>query len=527
MLQFSVDWLSGRHWGEPEMSDLESVRRTHDATITAVAGGKLRALADASGLRSPSEGLLDAFAEVFARMSEITMAAASQDEPSLPDESSEVNSEQKDDSESEPKGDDNPSGCLALKQEELVKEEVDLPTAFTPQPDVITESVPQNAGETEGIVLVDSETLVTAPVAAEGATLEVEEVGASEEPERHVLPREDAQNGMNQRRKTKQTDQIKPEVKPLHVVQDVDADATDEVELGLVTEETEEFSEPKADDSTGELRRSRRNRHSGLQQSHQPFTQSGQRYATGNGVVPVNPDVIDAASITEQPQGISPERHAAALTNRIAGGPAVASPVKATTNASRFASAGGSGTREGVLNLPLDTASKAPNRPAADSLVKKGDTTSTLARIKLIQRVSKAFQHLGPDGGVVRLRLAPAEMGSVRVEMRIQQRKVSARVIAETEAASAALREHLPDLRARLESFGMQVEQLDVEMETPGKNAGSPFDDARDERWQEPQQRSRRDSIKRAQPETVVDVSQNVPHGLVSAATAIGIDVHL
>jgi hypothetical protein len=73
----------------------------------------------------------------------------------------------------------------------------------------------------------------------------------------------------------------------------------------------------------------------------------------------------------------------------------------------------------------------------------------------------------------------------------------------------------------------MQVEQLDVEMETPGKNAGSPFDDARDERWQEPQQRSRRDSIKRAQPETVVDVSQNVPHGLVSAATAIGIDVHL
>jgi flagellar hook-length control protein FliK len=36
-------------------------------------------------------------------------------------------------------------------------------------------------------------------------------------------------------------------------------------------------------------------------------------------------------------------------------------------------------------------------------------------------------------------------------------------VVAETEAASAALREHLPDLRARIESFGMQVERLEIE----------------------------------------------------------------
>ncbi len=101
-----------------------------------------------------------------------------------------------------------------------------------------------------------------------------------------------------------------------------------------------------------------------------------------------------------------------------------------------------------------------------------------LTRIKLVQRVSKAFQHLGPDGGVIRLRLAPAEMGTVRVEMRMQQKKIEARVVADTEAAGAALREHLPDLRSRLEAFGMQVDKIEVDIE--------PFQ-MNDERGSQPQ----------------------------------------
>ncbi len=117
----------------------------------------------------------------------------------------------------------------------------------------------------------------------------------------------------------------------------------------------------------------------------------------------------------------------------------------------------------------------------------KKSAADTVSRVKLIQRVSKAFQHLGPDGGVVRLRLAPAEMGAVRVEMRINQRKVQARVVAETEAASAALREHLPDLRARLESFGMQVEKLEIETEANDQQQGSLFDadsQQNEQQWQ-------------------------------------------
>lgn len=121
----------------------------------------------------------------------------------------------------------------------------------------------------------------------------------------------------------------------------------------------------------------------------------------------------------------------------------------------------------------------------------KQNTTDTTARIKLVQRVSRAFQHLGADGGMVRLRLAPAELGSVRVEMRVNKQSVRARVVAETEQASAILREHLPDLRTRLESFGMQVEQIEVETEANSDQTESPLD-------REPQQRQdRRHSAER------------------------------
>ncbi len=59
-------------------------------------------------------------------------------------------------------------------------------------------------------------------------------------------------------------------------------------------------------------------------------------------------------------------------------------------------------------------------------------------------------------------------------------------MVAETEAASAVLREHLPDLRARLESQGMQIERLDVETEQLEHGFDARQD--ADSRWQPPQQ---------------------------------------
>jgi flagellar hook-length control protein FliK len=121
-------------------------------------------------------------------------------------------------------------------------------------------------------------------------------------------------------------------------------------------------------------------------------------------------------------------------------------------------------------------------------------------------------------------------MGSVRVEMHIKQRTVQARVVAETEAASKALREHLPDLRARLESLGMQVEKIEIETETNDPHQGSHFDA---ESQQQQQSRGERDSSTRAsRPQTgrPAPVSPQVPQTTaaspVVAATG-GVDIRL
>ncbi|GEM_PF-5322041 len=86
-------------------------------------------------------------------------------------------------------------------------------------------------------------------------------------------------------------------------------------------------------------------------------------------------------------------------------------------------------------------------------------------RAILVQRVSKAFQRLGLDGGQVRIRLHPEELGSVQLQMSIQGQRMSGRVVAETEAARSILAEHLPELRQRLAEQGIQVERLEVSLE--------------------------------------------------------------
>lgn len=146
------------------------------------------------------------------------------------------------------------------------------------------------------------------------------------------------------------------------------------------------------------------------------------------------------------------------------GGIRGASSTSASTPTSASASTSPSIGIDPSAGSRVETAARL-DQPKSSDGNRETQQADLLNRIKLVQRVSKAFQHLGPEGGLVRLRLAPAELGTVRIEMRMQQKKIEARVVADTEAAGAALREHLPDLRARLEALGMQVEKIDVDVE--------------------------------------------------------------
>ncbi|WP_372726374.1 flagellar hook-length control protein FliK, partial [Novipirellula sp.] len=203
--------------------------------------------------------------------------------------------------------------------------------------------------------------------------------------------------------------------------------------------------------------------------------------ASATATLPIPESLSSIEPTTIQSANVNPAAQQAveAITQTAAAAAAAArttAAATATANASSATSTN-SAARDGsgAVSGPNTTTS------AADATTKRAEksgnssTTDLISRAKLIQRVSRAFQHLGPDGGNVRLRLAPAELGTVRLEMQIKSNKIQTRVVAETEAAAAALRENLPELRARLQSQGMQIEQLSVEVEKDPQSGERSF----------------------------------------------------
>lgn len=124
------------------MSDLESVRRARDAIITEVAGGKLRSLARGGGDQASNEGLLDAFAEVFARMSESKMAAPTDEQTEPAEDLANPSSDSPLGSETESQNDDSHQQCIALKPDDLPTEDVELPSTSVVEIAALKEAAP-------------------------------------------------------------------------------------------------------------------------------------------------------------------------------------------------------------------------------------------------------------------------------------------------------------------------------------------------------------------------------------------------
>ena len=154
-------------------------------------------------------------------------------------------------------------------------------------------------------------------------------------------------------------------------------------------------------------------------------------------------------------------------------------------SAASAASAGSSATGRSAAALgrpiaaggPPSTTGKnaSPSAAGVARSAKPVDTAETIARVKLVQRVAKAFAHLRQQSGQVRMRLATEGLGSVAVEMQVRGGRVDAAVIAESEAASTTLREHLPELRSKLQQSGLQVDRLEVRTEDqPGGHKQPP-----------------------------------------------------
>ena len=83
---------------------------------------------------------------------------------------------------------------------------------------------------------------------------------------------------------------------------------------------------------------------------------------------------------------------------------------------------------------------------------------------RLLQRVARAVEVAQNRDGPIRLRLSPPELGSLRLEVRVNAGVLSARIEAETEIARTVLLENISALRDRLADQGVRVEQFDVDL---------------------------------------------------------------
>jgi flagellar hook-length control protein FliK len=103
---------------------------------------------------------------------------------------------------------------------------------------------------------------------------------------------------------------------------------------------------------------------------------------------------------------------------------------------------------------------------AADSAA---DTTD---RVRFVQRVAQAFA-TATDGGSIRLRLYPPELGSLQLEMTVRNGTLRARVETETSEARNVLLNNLPALRERLAQQNIKVDQFDVDV--MGQSSGGSW----------------------------------------------------
>jgi flagellar hook-length control protein FliK len=83
---------------------------------------------------------------------------------------------------------------------------------------------------------------------------------------------------------------------------------------------------------------------------------------------------------------------------------------------------------------------------------------------RLLTRVARAFAAAQERDGEIRLRLSPPELGSLRLDVRVQDGALVAHLQTETDAARSAIIENLSALRERLSDQGVRIERFEVDL---------------------------------------------------------------
>jgi flagellar hook-length control protein FliK len=169
--------------------------------------------------------------------------------------------------------------------------------------------------------------------------------------------------------------------------------------------------------------------------------------------------LITSAAADGQPA----ETSAAGPARKQDGAPAIDSlAAKSTTQGS------GQTPASGAAAQPSDSAGTQPSVQSASS-----SGAGEVDRVRFLQRISSAFRAADEQGGQIRLRLSPPELGSMRLELTVRNGTMTAHVQAETDTARNMLLDHLPQLRERLADHNIKIDHFDVELMNQS-NGGTP-----------------------------------------------------
>ncbi len=96
--------------------------------------------------------------------------------------------------------------------------------------------------------------------------------------------------------------------------------------------------------------------------------------------------------------------------------------------------------------------------------VPQDHSLSVADRVRMVQRVAVALESAHARGGVIRMRLEPPELGSIRVELNADSGSISARLEAESSQVQRLLLDSLPQLRERLAEQQIKIEHFQVDV---------------------------------------------------------------
>jgi len=154
---------------------------------------------------------------------------------------------------------------------------------------------------------------------------------------------------------------------------------------------------------------------------------------------------------------------------RLPGGAQAAPGAQATRNIAAAQTSGSNGSRQAQPAQAALVPAAATGEVRAQEARTKASTPSPATPEMAAQDSEQAAEvlrqfrlQLHPGLKTAVIQLAPAELGKIRIEMKIEGGKVRAMVRAEKPEALAALEAHLPELRAALEQQGLVADDLQL-----------------------------------------------------------------